>query len=85
LRQLILAQFDARLLAKVCWSPASVGACIAFARAEAALLTDHASIALAVADALVARRTILGTEIITIIAREPLVWVRSPPPIQLPV
>jgi hypothetical protein len=52
----------------ICRSPASVDAYLAFARAEvAALLTDHRVVVLAVAAALVRRRTLSGTEIDSII------------------
>jgi hypothetical protein len=55
----------------ICRSPASVGAYLAFARVEViALLTDHRAVVLAVADALVARRTLSGTEIDSIIDTE---------------
>jgi hypothetical protein len=48
----------------VCRSPASVDEYLAFARTEAiALLTDHRAAVLAVAAALVERRTLIGTEI----------------------
>jgi ATP-dependent Zn protease len=48
-----------------------VGAYLAFARVEViALLTDHRAVVLAVADALVARRTLSGTEIDSIIDTE---------------
>ena len=52
----------------ICRSPSSIDAYLAFCRVEvAALLTDHRAAVLAVADALVKRRTLSGTEIDSII------------------
>jgi hypothetical protein len=52
------------IAALICRSPSSIDAYLAFARAEVvALLTDHRAVVLAVADALVERRILIGTEI----------------------